>query len=985
VIIGLLAYNLNKTPPVTTVSDNEEETYITLEAISIPPPGRNPPPFEMGEVGFYTDDPNIKMIEVNQGLSYGFDTDTGEFFLIEDFTAGKETGIFVVLENPISGSSEITLTVYRDGEVVGVLLPAKIVDQRTILFQPRDMAEFDDWEQGAYAFVFNIDGSEAKRVTNFIQSIQVKVLAVPMISNYGGKVVSCTEKWRESSQMLVEAFPVAKHDVEFVYGPELDLSDNRFDLNTERGRYNVWKSLRALQTPDEEYTLIIGFMPQALYNYQRNATWMGYTYRWPANIVCESEVDLISTVVHEVSHCYFIGDEYPGGVMNEDINAPPYLMEGIDMFTGGGTHGTKDTVVRGSDYGIPGSGSVIYPEQRAYRVHDRTLLGTVSSYMGFALGEDPYNRWISSEMYLHLFDSFTGKSVWGMPTGSTYLFGQCPECYMNVYDPKWIFQCKNCFYFTGAYDPVSCENCGERSPLSNYTYNDVYVDCDNCWNLIPYYTFMDFNKGDDEADSKNSQSSSGLAAADPNELIMVTDVKGYFDTDGTFVAEPWYSYPAPHGSLTANRNSEYSVCVYDAKGKKIAVTFFDLNTSVQANTVGDQFYVEDAFIPIDLRIKYLEDAAKIVIQKGDEEIYTRVVSKNAPKVSFTGVTVDKNNNDIVTVSWDATDQDGDELYFELYYCLGQEEYWTVATDITERSFTIDLSRYPGTDAGYFYIYATDGINTAETNSDYFTVAFTAPVIIADNSETIRCNITGEIYFDPKAYDSQDGYLDFGSVEWLDNGVPYEVSGTLWIMPYQVEPGMHTFTCVATNSAGVSTTKDFKVEIAGDESDLPDDWTRDYVRYALQHGIYLPLDRLDAPVTRSQFARQMAFVYGSYSTLPGIYPSFNKDEYVTDCGQANLCEAMMVYLGVMSAPDGNFEPQRSMTELEGTLMMYIVSEMADKQNVTIDDFDEDEVIQLLYEWGVLENEGPDVFEPDKKLTGKTLMVRIAKMFRYDFGD
>jgi len=981
VIIGLLAYNLSKEPEKQSVSGENE--FITVSSYVEPPPGRDPPPFDVSETGFTTSDPNIKMIEVNQGLSYGFDTDSGEFYLFESFVAGKETGLFVVLENPVDKSSKMTLTVVKNDEVVGVLTPDEMIDDRTILFQPKDMAEMNYWEQGAYAFVFEMDGSQAVRVVNFFRSMPVTVLIMPMISNYSGEVMACKGAWKNSSQMFLETYPVAEGDVEFVIGPEIDLSADRYDLNTEAGRYNVWKALRARQTPDGDYTLIVGFMPQKLQNYQKGAVWMGYTYGMPGNIICESEQDMMATVIHEIAHCYYIGDEYPNGHLNNSLNPPPYGMEGFDIVSMVPVVGEKQNNKSGYDYGLNGSGSVIYPEQRAYRVQDKVLLGTVSSFMGYATGDDSYTRWISSDIYEHLFDTFTGKSAWGTKGGDgEELFGQCPNCLMNMYDVKMLVPCHNCFYYTSCNEQIICERCGTRAPNSDYTWDEVYIDCENCWTLVHYNSVMEFNGG-----SSGAEEGSGKPVADPGmpELIMITEVTGYFDTDGTIVMDPWYSYPAPRGFLTANKDGEYAVCTYDAKGKLIGATYFDVKMTPEVTTAEGQFSMDEAWIPINIVIKHLDDAAKIVIQKGDEELYTRVVSANAPTVSFTGVSVDKQNKDLVTVTWDAGDADGEELFFQLYYQVSREEYYPLDTDITGNSYTIDLSGYPGSDQGYFYIYATDGVNTAETHSDYFNVSYTAPFFIDDTTEKLSCKITEELVFDPQAYDNQDGRLDWSSVTWYEDGDYYMEAEQLWILPYQVSPGVHTFTCVATNSAGESTSRDFTVEIVDDESDLPDDWSQGDIRYAMQQGLYLPLEWIDAPITRSQFARQMAFVYGQYSSLPGIYPHFDREGLVTDCGSNDLLEAMMVYLGVMEAPDGLFEPAGSMTEHEGAIIMYKVAIMADHQNIAADEFDEEEIIAFLFEIGVLDEDGPNVFEPDSELTGKQALARAGKMLWYSFGE
>jgi len=987
VIIGLIALSSDGAGGGGG-GNSEEDNYFTLAAFTDKPPG-NEAPFELGDVGFTTDDPNIKMIEINQGMSYGFDTDTGELYIMENFVAGKETAIFVALEKPVDKSSEITLTVLKNGDVVGVMTPSKMVDANTILFQPKDMGEMENWGEGAYAFVFEMDGSKAVRVSNFFATMALKVLAVPVLANYSGKVHSCVGDWKAGSTMLTATYPVAQANVDYVLAPELDLSAARYDLDTDEGQYNVWEALKNLQTPNNDYTLIVGFIRYPA----NNGQFLGYTFGLPANIVCESEPDLYATVVHEIAHCYLIGDEYDGGSLNNELNAPPYRMPGHDIVTRKPTEGKKSAVVGGFELGINGSGSVIYEEQRAYWVEGREMLDGLTSFMGSGTGEDSFKFWTTSDIWNHLFNAFTGQSTATLgggggggsgggggggsdPDGDYW--GQCFICYSDVYDPIFFIQCHDCFVYTAVEvidDGFTCFGCGRRQSLDDYYKEELFINCNSCENLIQYVAFVEHNGGTAKV--------SGEAEI---EFEMVTEITGYIETDGTFVSDPWYSYLAPTGSPTACKGGEYSARVYDAKGETLTVTYFEADSYAQTTTAkaGQQFEAA-ARIPISVVIKYPENAAKVVILKGDEDIYSRDISKCAPSVSVTGVSVDSQAEDRVTVTWDASDADGDTVYYWLYYCIGQEEYYSLATNITDNSFTINMSDYPGSDQGYFFVYATDGINTAEAHSDCFNISYTAPFFINDATETLRCKITEELVFDPQAYDNQDGRLDWSSVVWLEDGKDYMDAAELWILPYQVEAGTHVFTCVATNSAGKSTSRDFKVEILDDESDLPDDWSRDDIRYALQNGFYLPLEWLDAPITRSQFSRQMAFVYGAYSTLPEIYPQFSKGGIVTDCGSNELFEAMMVYIGVMDAPDGLFEPQRSMTELEGALIMYKVAILADNQDFSVDDFVDDEIISTLMDIGVLEESGPNAFDPDNKLTGKATLVRLSKLFRYSFED
>ena len=396
--------------------DDFDDEPITIKIGGDPgadEPGDNDAPFVEGEAGFSTNDPVIKMIEVNQCLSYGFDTDTGEFYVMDNFVAGKETAFFIDLDEPLDTAAEVQLTVERDNEQVAVLTSYELVDDSTLLFHPQSIGEVGNWEQGAYTFTFKMGGSTAKRTTIFHKSIQMKVLAVPLICNYGGEVIECGDRWKEGGTMLTALYPIAKDDIYYELGDVQDFSDIKYDLETDAGSSMVLRMLDLLQTPDNYYTMISGFMPEPIYTKVNGVDFRvsGLSSTKTNNIICESLPHMMQGVVHEIAHCYGVGDEYEGGLLNNLVNAPPYGMKGSDYNVGWSTPavGEKEHVKGGPSVGIKGTGSVIYEQQRAYWHEGRELLGTLASFMSSGTDEYDILVWISSEIWNHLFYIYTGQ------------------------------------------------------------------------------------------------------------------------------------------------------------------------------------------------------------------------------------------------------------------------------------------------------------------------------------------------------------------------------------------------------------------------------------------------------------------------------------------------------------------------------------------------------------------------------------------------
>ncbi|MCL1897073.1 MAG: hypothetical protein FWG03_11090, partial [Clostridiales bacterium] len=961
-----------------------EEEFLTIEINIAPPEGKDPPPFELTEGGFTTYDPGIKMIEVNQGLSNGFDTVTGEIYPIENFAAGRETAIFVNLAEPPDPKAEISLTIERDGEKVVTLLPLSIVDETSILFQPIDLGEVGYWGQGAYTFTFDMDGASAFRTTNFFETTKLKILAMPMVVNYSGSVERCTDKWQNTSQMILDVFPIGADALEYVLGPELDLSNDRFDINTSMGRFNVWRAIREQQTPNNDYTLIVGFMPKSCIP-EPGKAWAGYTCGMPANIISEESIDCIATVVHEISHCYFIGDEYPGGCLNPALNQPPYGMEGIDIVSREPSVGTSDKVVGAAEYGIDGSGSVVYPEQRAYRLRDRTLLGPVSSYMGYATGEDPYTRWITSDIWNHLFNSYTGQSAW-QDKGDDIEFeywGQCPSCLGDIIAPNFAATCHNCGDFAWVRGDVVCQKCETTTQLNEYNNDEFYVECTVCWDLIWFPAAIEFNS------TKETNDETG--ALDRKDRVI--KITGYADADGAYYPDPWFVYEGRHmPAITTKSDGEYAVNFYDSAGKRLSVVYFDADLGVQASAEGEQFYVESESVPVEATALLPENTAKITIQKGGQEIFARDVSKNAPTVAFTGLSEGQEIPDKTTLTWEASGAGTGDLYFEIWYLPKEDEQFLLETGITGNSCEIDLSNLAGTDDGYFLILASDGVNTSESKSAGIKVQYKAPIIIADNSETIRLKVTDDYVLNLDIYDRQDGWLKYEKTfvehegwirndvgEWLLDGEHFDYSTYLFVLPYTIQPGEHTLTRTAKNSVGLVTSKDFKIEIIDDESDLPDDWSRNDIRHALSLGFTAPLDWLDSPITIEKYAVFMTVLYRDLSTLDTLYPNFFPiigEEYKGD----DPFVALMVYIGAMDAPDGYIDEYRTMTQREAAIIMYKTMALALSPDLPDDFFsDEDYILEKLNGMGIFDESGPAEYRADEKCSSRIAMVWLSRFY------
>ncbi|MCL2169094.1 MAG: hypothetical protein FWB74_03615 [Defluviitaleaceae bacterium] len=918
--------------------------------------------------GHIVHDPVVYAIEVNQALSWGFDTATGEFFLMDHFAAGKETAVFIQFTEPVehllAGGSSVFVSIYHQGAFVAQLDWIDLADDYSLWFQPRAMADVGSWAAGEHTFVVYIDGNVvAERHTMFHQATPMRMLSVPIIANYGGVIVHPHGNWVEGGGMIHGTFPVARADVEVILGATLDLSASRYDLNTDIGQYNVWRALANLQTRNRDYNAIMGFIPDPILLPGGGGV-LGFTFGYPAAISSESDPEMLATVVHEIAHFFSIGDEYEGGSMNPLVNQPPYGQGGAEWFNRDQwVVGTHPAVQTNYSIGLTGTGSVIHPFQRPFYVEGRRFLHDVSSYMGIDAG-DPWLTWVTSDIWIHKFRTFTGAAggTVGAPVATRYT---CTNCHMPM---------ATLYFYVFNHDTNDFDFVGNQAPGPVV---NTYIVCASGEVFIWYLEFRDHNTPSITA-----------RATPPSEVTMAVELRGLVGRDNTFTPYPWFTFETYSSMLDNQRSGEYAVYFYGADGSVLFTTYFDVNFYASLKMAGEgNRDVARPTVPIDLLLRFPVDTAAIAIYRGDIEIHFVELTQTAPTVQFIGLTENQNLGSSFTLNWEAEGER--ELFFEIWYSPADDEFHNIATDITGRSFTVDLSELPGTTMGYFYIYATDGVRTGSAYSPWIQVPYKAPLLLTDLSQVPRFRITEEFILDADIFDKQDGWLwDVDQVSWMLEGREFTSGSTLWVWPFELSSGNHTFELIAENSAGMTVSGNLTIYVENDTSDLPNDWSRDDIILALSQGFAGDLRRLDAPITRGRFATFMTTMF--FMMQEGEWWEMYIPEYeegvVTDGGQDSYDFWLMVHLGVMDAPGGRFNPNQPITELDAALIMYRVAAYADPQWFW-DDADDDQILDWLFEIEALEDAGPNTLNDNESLTMRLAMVRLARFYDavFDFDN
>ena len=653
---------------------------------------------------------NITSIEINQGI--GLQKNGAR-----KFVAGKDTVVRAFLASPAAiDAAQTSATISRNGEAIATLAPNSYDDATPVVdFVCPSRDACGNWTAGSYSFEVSVNGvkKSTEGAYNFVERGKIRVLALPVKANFGGKVVRVTDsRWKTFADFVRGTYPVAADSLIWVTREELDASGEEFDLETEDGRRNLWEALAKLipsrcaadPTEDGCYTQVFGFIMDRPMGYP-NGRLQGYTYGMPANIGVVKDEDAAATVAHEIGHTYGLGDTYDGGSFACKVNPAPDSFDGKDFDDA--SNPAKCSTGREALEGV--SGTLVPADHHPYEIGGRGALPAMAEYMGSGGKQEQF--WTTQDAWDHLFDKLApetgGSSVSQAPPGPARRYIQCFGAIR-----------KNA---TTAAD----------------------VRMDPCWE--------------------------------------------FEDTD-----------------VLASTTGPYMMTAVDATGRVLGSDAF----RPTFDPVGPKGMPSQSveFAPFTAEFLFPAETVKLQVIRDGVIVREIPISRNVPAVSNVAPQLAGVATGSVTITWDASDADGDTLsYLVLYNAdIGDEEAeWEILmADLTEKRFTIDFDDMPGGPQARVAILATDGINVGEGISGPFIVATKPPEVFIEDFPNGGVVVLGrEVIFDGDAFDLQDSDIPESRLEWNSNisgplgrGTPLRVGN--------LPAGLHTITLTATNSDGL---------------------------------------------------------------------------------------------------------------------------------------------------------------------------------------
>jgi hypothetical protein len=202
------------------------------------------------------------------------------------------------------------------------------------------------------------------------------------------------------------------------------------------------------------------------------------------------------------------------------------------------------------------------------------------------------------------------------------------------------------------------------------------------------------------------------------------------------------------------------------------------------------------------------DAARVVLKADATILARRGPSAHAPTVTLLTPNGGGTLQPGFTVQWQANDQDGDALAFNLYYSLDNGATWrAVSLGIAGQAYQLpDGHALPGSSNAKFRIVATDGFLLGQDDSDgAFVVPGNAPVAsIAWPLDGAHFLSEAQITLDGQGDDIEDGSVDDAGLTWRsDRAGPLGTGSELMLAPGQLQPGRHVITLTAVDSNGMS--------------------------------------------------------------------------------------------------------------------------------------------------------------------------------------
>ncbi len=220
--------------------------------------------------------------------------------------------------------------------------------------------------------------------------------------------------------------------------------------------------------------------------------------------------------------------------------------------------------------------------------------------------------------------------------------------------------------------------------------------------------------------------------------------------------------------------------------------------------------------PFALLVPCPETTAKVEVCHGSAVLAEVIPSTGVPAVGVVSPSAGEALSGTYDVTWTASDPDGDDLSYTLLYSNDGIGWATVALDLDQETFTVDLGSVPGGANCLFKVVATDGFNTVEAVSDEFSVANQGPsvaVIAPGDGSTVAPGM--DVRLHGYAYDMEDGEIDGASLSW-ESSLDGALGTGEYLQLSSLSEGTHQITLTAKDSSASTGSDTISLSVVEDQ-------------------------------------------------------------------------------------------------------------------------------------------------------------------------
>jgi hypothetical protein len=269
-------------------------------------------------------------------------------------------------------------------------------------------------------------------------------------------------------------------------------------------------------------------------------------------------------------------------------------------------------------------------------------------------------------------------------------------------------------------------------------------------------------------------------------------VSGLINLDGTGSFDAFNRQVQTNPLENPPAGTDYCLELYDTGGTRLSSTCFDVSFGFGDSTT------PMTTAPFALTVPYPPATRQIVLKHGATVVASRTVSNSAPTVSASV----SGGGPVKTITWTATDPDGDTLSYSVLYSADNKQSWfALATDLTATPYSLDTGLLPGGSSAFVRMVVTDGVNSGSGDAGPIAVANKAPTAVVQTPADQAVFLQGErVLLSGEGMDLEEGSLPDSALTWTSS-----LDGMLgtgrWLERNNLRIGAHQITLTAQDAQG----------------------------------------------------------------------------------------------------------------------------------------------------------------------------------------